>query len=334
MEVAEYFAAMSNKLEFNHTQRAGWATDFKNLDHLPFQVASHRGDGYCYALCHEEHFVALYYLSNGTVWLTVAARTADHLSNFQSLKDAVPEAKHEDDRVVFKFWVQTQNGPSNSNRKLEAPTWDEIRDNYSGLILPELDTLMQAKDGEELRDGRLHLWRGAPGTGKTYAIRAMARAWQDWCDFHFVVDPDQFFGHGADYMMKVIMSGSEDRWKILVLEDSGELLAADAKQQAGQGLSRLLNVVDGVLGQGLKLMVLVTTNEDLQVLHEAVTRNGRCASCLAFDPLTGQEAREWLRARDYKGAVPSREASVSELYAILKGEELETQSPRKAIGFA
>ena len=41
------------------------------------------------------------------------------------------------------------------------------------------------------------------------------------------------------------------------MEDTGELLAADAKQQAGQGLSRLLNVVDGLLGESSQALFLV-----------------------------------------------------------------------------
>ena len=43
---------------------------------------------------------------------------------------------------------------------------------------------------------------------------------------------------------------------------------------AGQGLSRLLNVSDGLLGEGLRAVVLVTTNEPLRRLHPAVVRPG------------------------------------------------------------
>ena len=65
-------------------------------------------------------------------------------------------------------------------------------------------------------------------------------------------------------------------WKLVVLEDSGELLSIDAHERTGQALSRLLNVTDGVLGQGTKAIVLVTTNEPLRKLHPAIRRAGRC----------------------------------------------------------
>jgi ATP-dependent 26S proteasome regulatory subunit len=78
---------------------------------------------------------------------------------------------------------------------------------------------------------------------------------------------------------------------MLVLEDTGELLSIDAKERAGQGLSRLLNAVDGLLGQGSRVLLLITTNEELGALHPAVTRPGRCASQVEFFPLSPVEAK-------------------------------------------
>ena len=48
---------------------------------------------------------------------------------------------------------------------------------------------------------------------------------------------------------------AEKPWRLLVLEDTGALLSADARERAGQGLSRFLNVVDGLIGQGLRVLV-------------------------------------------------------------------------------
>ena len=42
------------------------------------------------------------------------------------------------------------------------------------------------------------------------------------------------------------------------------------------------------------MIVLVTTNEPLGRLHQAVARPGRCASQIEFLPFTADEAREWL----------------------------------------
>src|ERR1041384_3646648 len=53
--------------------------------------------------------------------------------------------------------------------------------------------------------GQLILWHGLAGTGKTFGLRALAWEWRDWCDLHYIVDPDSFFGDHADYLMSVLM---------------------------------------------------------------------------------------------------------------------------------
>jgi hypothetical protein len=203
------------------------------------------------------------------------------------------------------------------------------------------------------------------GTGKTFALRALAWEWRDWCELHYIVDPDSFFGQHADYLMHVLLqseweerfagwgpvahgsqmitvdtaesisfgdeeNGQQHRksWRLLVLEDTGELLQPDAKAIIGQGLSRFLNVVDGLIGQGLRVLVLVTTNEEIKKLHPAVARPGRSAANVRFDPLTAEEATEWLREHD-AGDTSSPAASIAELFARLEGRD----TPKQSIGF-
>ena len=118
-------------------------------------------------------------------------------------------------------------------------------------------------------------------------------------------------------------------WRLLVLEDTGELLTPDAKTVIGQGLSRFLNVVDGLIGQGLRVLVLVTTNEEIRKLHPAVARPGRCAANIAFGPLSNDEAAAWLAERDVEPSVDGA-TTIAALYALA---ENSGSQPKPSVGF-
>src|SRR5690348_7649995 len=118
-----------------------------------------------------------------------------------------------------------------------------------------------------------------------------------------------------------IAIGEEDaagkgRWRLLLLEDCDELIRGEAKHTAGQALSRLLNLTDGLLGQGRNVLVGVTTNEDLERLHPAVVRPGRCLARIEVGPLTRSESTTWLASA---APTPPGGATLAELYALRQG---------------
>jgi hypothetical protein len=245
-----------------------------------------------------------------------------------ALRDAEPE----DDRVPVTFWAYGSGGPPvNPRRPIRAPAWEEIRANYAASVRSKLDELMAATAPGP---GGLLLWHGAPGTGKSYALRALAREWRDWCDTHLITDADAFLGGQTSYLLNTLLRSDrgprgERRWRLIVLEDAGELLAADARAVAGQALSRLLNLTDGLLGAGLRAVVLVTTNEPLRRLHPAVVRPGRTWVEVEFSVLLPEEANPWLAARGSTARV-DREVSLAELFALADGRTVASPS---AVGF-
>jgi hypothetical protein len=274
-----------------------------------------------------------------------------------------PVARHD---VPVTFWTYTPNGPMPSMRAIAVPEWSEIRENYAAETRDELERIMSGF--RPSHGGQLILWHGDAGTGKTFALRALAWEWREWCQIHYIVDPDTFFGQRADYLMTVLTQPNEmaarlhmmrsyhgfgggvftqmthavddeddedsdgsKHWRLLVLEDTGELLTPDAKSIIGQGLSRFLNVVDGLIGQGLRVLVLVTTNEELRRLHPAVARPGRCAANIDFEPLGADEAGAWLQSHGVEGEAGGRRILAS-LYAELEG--LDPENPNRGVGFA
>ena len=251
---------------------------------------------------------------------------------------ALPEVEQEpDDREVpVRFWWSHSGGTRALARMLPCPPWETIAYNYVEATRATLEQMMAWRNAPP-PGGRLLLWEGDPGTGKTSAIRALASEWRDWADFSFITDPEQFL-MDPSYLLDVISGrlgsprSEPEHWQVVVLEDCGEYLAPDAKHVAGQALSRLLNVCDGALGQAMKVLVLVTTNESLHTLHPALSRPGRCLAEVSF----GRFDREAIEAWAVDAAVEppaASSATLAELYAHAEGRAQRT-TVREAFGFA
>jgi hypothetical protein len=345
-----------------HLSAASWPTSSRTLD--PVGDAFHRskGEGAEHVLAEQDGTLVQLDLYSGWVHARVAGDDAEGVAaTLAEVKELLPppdpSSTH---RVGVQFWTYGQHGPIPSYREISVPEWGDLAGNYTAPVGRSLEQLMRGF--QPAHGGQLILWHGEVGTGKTFALRALAWEWRDWCEFHYIVDPDSFFGEHADYLMSVLTQpgyadmpdprmlrygpmamgygpvgdGAEEddegkkAWRLLVLEDTGELLTPDAKAIIGQGLSRFLNVVDGLIGQGLRVLVLVTTNEPIRALHPAVARPGRCAANIEFEPLSVDEANAWLSAHGSEERV-SAHYPLAELYAKLEGRTVGAMPPT---GFA
>jgi Domain of unknown function (DUF5925)/ATPase family associated with various cellular activities (AAA) len=305
----------------------------------------------------------------GNAYAQVAATSEEAAkAGLEKLRSLFPRSKEREGRVLVRFWSYGPHGPMPMGRTLSVPSWEEIAGNYAGATG---DGLVRLMTGDlPWRGGQLILWHGETGTGKTTALRALTREWSSWCEPHYITDPEKFFGNQSDYMLSVMLQsealGEEEgedfattgivtavgegmwavppvqfygrkdgdatpTWRLLILEDTGELLSADARMQAGQGLSRFLNVVDGLIGQGLRILVLVTTNEELGRLHPAISRPGRCASNVLFTRMPVEQANTWLAERESESTV-TEPRTLAELYAVVEGWDAVTERQQTGFG--
>lgn len=276
--------------------------------------------------------VALFVGWEGACEVVVAGREAARVRDVcdevaRALRQSPPPQSHE---LTVRFWAQDGQRAHARRRRLEAPEWPAIAANYPAAVRRSLGRVVRARGPGS---GSVLLWHGPPGTGKTHALRALARAWRPWCTLHYVTDPDNLI-HGTDYLMSVATATpdeGEPAWRLLVLEDAGELMSASARAEVGQGLSRILNLTDGLLGQGQRCLLLVTTNEPVGRLHLALRRPGRCWAEVEFAPFTAREAAAWLRRRGTPRRAPGG-GTLAELYALAEDRVL-AEPPREAFGF-
>lgn len=260
------------------------------------------------------------YIDQGGRWdvLVSAPSQIDADEMLAEIRGFFPEMDYtSDETIVVRFWTLGPMGPIQYYRSLDAAPWSAVEANYPPVVREQLSALMAMESPSA--GGRLVLLHGPPGTGKTHAIRALARSLAPWCSLDYVIDVDAFFQHASYMVSTMVMEEGpldSDRWRVVVLEDSGEYLRPDASDKVGLGLGRLLNLADGLVGQGLRIMILMTTNEHVDELHPAVTRPGRCLANLGLGPFSVEEGEAWLEDHGVTAALDAP-ATLAELYARL-----------------
>lgn len=257
------------------------------------------------------------------VWVS-AATLQDANTLIEYVRAKVPNTAGPDGDVTLRTWHYGDRGPAYEDRTIDQPDWADIERNYPARAARQFRRVVELTGPTPA--GRLILLHGPPGTGKSTAIRTLAKEWRKWCTTNIVTDPEHLF-RAPNYLNRVLrdhldaaarpmldgLPEAEQRWRLIVAEDTDEYLHATARNDAGASLGRLLNVTDGINSDGHRALVILTTNEHVSNLHPALTRPGRCLAQIEFGRFTTSEARAWLPS----GIDPPRQpVSLAELLRL------------------
>lgn len=292
----------------------------------------------------DEISTTLYYSALGSTWVycvyspkeqrlffsVISSSWDDIAYTHEQFTSQLVSPAHELGKTYVGLWHMGGNGSAvRERRPIDARLWGDMQNNYTPHVQKVLSGLSEMTPDKV--DGRILLMWGPAGTGKTTFLRSIAHEWRNWASLEYVIDPEQFLSSGS-YMTQVLLDDdfeydhdtnkrlTQNRWRLLILEDAGELIAADAKKTSGQALSRLLNMTDGILGEGRNLLLGITTNDDIASLHPAVVRPGRCLAQAEIPAFTRDEAETWLGLdhADQFHQIGDK-ATLAELYHISKG---------------
>lgn len=220
------------------------------------------------------------------------------------------------------------------------------QDAFSGLELEEFDVHFRTISIEEnynddllnihpkivsylnnSKTNGLILLHGIPGTGKTSYLRHLISC----CSTRFIYIPNNLFHHLIDPSFFSFISTQPN--SVIILEDCEELLRS-RNENSSSGISNLLNLSDGLLGDALRIKIVCTFNMDLKNIDNALLRKGRLFQRYEFGPLAVEKVNQLLKNLNSE-VVSIKPMSLSEIYnyAETNGSE-ESQLSKKKIGFS
>lgn len=159
--------------------------------------------------------------------------------------------------------------------------------NYNNSLIEIHDEIAEFLSSSSPR-GRLLLFNGEPGTGKTFYLRHLIKSNPEQ-KFYFI--PPNIFHNILDpSFINYILSRKNS---IYIVEDA-ELLLQSREEEAGSMVSSLLQLSDGLVGDCCNNKFILSFNSSTSRIDKAALRKGRLFKHYEFGPLTVEKSNKLL----------------------------------------
>jgi ATP-dependent 26S proteasome regulatory subunit len=175
-----------------------------------------------------------------------------------------------------------------------------------------------------MNDKGIILFHGDPGTGKTSYIKYLTRLIKE--KEILFIPPSMAESLSEPSIIPFLM---EHKNSILIIEDA-EKVISDREINGSAGVSNILNITDGILGDCLNIQIVATFNMKKEKIDKALLRKGRLICEHKFTPLSVENSNKLLKHLG-KTKTVDKPTSLADIYHI--DEDLTRVENKTQIGF-
>jgi len=233
--------------------------------------------------------------------------------------------KHKPVKSTIKYICQHGNGFDTERMDINSPENFDIATLYNSDFAPVNENIH--KFLTEDRSG-LVILHGEQGTGKTTYLRHLITS----IDKNFVYLPMDM----ADSLSKpglISFIKTELKDSAIIIEDCEQLLQdrGNNPYSMNTGLSNILNIADGLLGDSLQLKFICTFNNDVRKIDKALLRKGRLIDKYEFGKLSEDKTAALIK-KLYDRDDIHKPMTLAEIFNM-DSENHGAQKERERIGF-
>ena len=213
-----------------------------------------------------------------------------------------------------------------------------IKENYTPDVIENIEYVISSFSKEN-PVGRIAILNGPPGTGKTHLIRSILPK----IDNIFLIIPSNLINElDKPEFLPLLIRLKNDYSKpiILVIEDGDTCLVPRGNDNISS-VASLLNLSDGILGSLINIKMIISTNQSIKKMDDAILRPGRLCKNIYVGPLPYDLANKVYHRlmNDTSISLDSTQSfyTLAEIYAIINQKDMPEvsipQPPKRKIGF-